>query len=102
MARPKIPSNHDEYLMWHLEGYDVGNLMSSINSDWVVDNFIWLIEHNIINNIVYVQDSPTDQSIINIFIDNAVATYTSHEPELFERAYQTIAHYAPEVLSNTV
>lgn len=102
MSRPKVPSNHDEYLMWHLEGYDIGNLMSSINSDWVVTNFSWLHQHNIINRIQFVRDALMDQSIINIFIDNAVATYNGHDPELFERAYRTIAHYAPEAISNAM
>jgi hypothetical protein len=72
-----IPSNYEEYLLWHLEGNDIGDLLSSVNAEWIAYNFSWLLKHGIINRIVYMRNQ--EQIHINVYINNAVATYNASD-----------------------
>jgi hypothetical protein len=98
MKHPNVPTNYEEYLLWHLEGYDLGNMLTFINSEWILSNFTWLYQNKLINRVDYIASTGFEDSAINIFIDNSVATYSYCDQALYNRAYSTIACYAPHEL----
>jgi hypothetical protein len=95
---PNVPTNYDEYLLWHLEGYALGDLIAAINSEWIISNFNWLYQNKLISRVLHIPDAVCNNPIINVYMGNVVATYTMHNEELYNRAYRTIAHCAPHEL----
>ena len=82
-----IPETYDDYVMWILGGnQQFDNIVNHVgcDSEWLIRNISWLCNKRIVNKITHCIEDPVIGPHYNVFIHNAVATYSLHDRHTYD------------------